>query len=209
MEALAIIDIHAHCVRTEVIGLLGGRYCPQTRELRILTSEPCASLDDHDLQCDMEPGQLLSSLTSADLCSPLSVSGGREGSVGTKALSSRRSVNECRNTVLTMLSRRLVSLAPHVRSQPVAQRPRDSAQLPTTLLSRATALRRSHSLALLLERVGSEPPRGQPSGLAVQVLVALRARDQRISDSVRINAQNHKNRQIGVSRDLQVDRLVS
>ena len=57
MEALAIIDIHAHCVRTEVIGLLGGRYCPQTRELKIMTSEPCASLDDHDLQCDMEPGQ--------------------------------------------------------------------------------------------------------------------------------------------------------
>ncbi|CAG2103735.1 unnamed protein product [Medioppia subpectinata] len=55
MEALAIIDIHAHCVRTEVIGLLGGTYCALSRELHILTAEPCASLDDHDLQCDMEP----------------------------------------------------------------------------------------------------------------------------------------------------------
>ncbi|CAG2167016.1 unnamed protein product [Oppiella nova] len=55
MEALAIIDIHAHCVRTEVIGLLGGTYCALSHELFILTAEPCASLDDHDLQCDMEP----------------------------------------------------------------------------------------------------------------------------------------------------------
>lgn len=55
MEALAVIDVHAHCVRTEVIGLLGGRFCEKTRELRVLTCEPCASLDDHDLQCDMEP----------------------------------------------------------------------------------------------------------------------------------------------------------
>jgi len=56
MEALAIIDVHAHCVKTEVIGLLGGIYCQQTQQLFILTAEPCASLDDHDLQCDMEPG---------------------------------------------------------------------------------------------------------------------------------------------------------
>jgi protein MYSM1 len=55
MEALAIIDIHAHCVKTEVIGLLGGVYCEQTQQLFILTAEPCASLEDHDLQCDMDP----------------------------------------------------------------------------------------------------------------------------------------------------------
>lgn len=56
MEALAIIDVHAHCVKTEVIGLLGGIYDQRTQQLFILTSEPCVSLDDHDLQCDMDPG---------------------------------------------------------------------------------------------------------------------------------------------------------
>lgn len=56
MEALAIVDVHAHCVQTEVIGLLGGLYCPKLSQLVILTAEPCLTLDDHEHQCEMDPG---------------------------------------------------------------------------------------------------------------------------------------------------------
>lgn len=58
IEALLIIDIHAHCMTTEVIGLLGGKFCKQTNQLFILTAEPCHTIDDHNLQCEMEPGNL-------------------------------------------------------------------------------------------------------------------------------------------------------
>ncbi|XP_053208844.1 histone H2A deubiquitinase MYSM1-like [Panonychus citri] len=57
VEALAIIDVHSHCVQTEVIGLLGGLYCSRYRQLNILTAEPCESLTcgTSDLQCEMDP----------------------------------------------------------------------------------------------------------------------------------------------------------
>lgn len=58
VEALAIIDIHSHCVETEVIGLLGGKFCSKYRQLLILTAEPCESLtaSTTDRQCEMDPG---------------------------------------------------------------------------------------------------------------------------------------------------------
>ncbi|XP_015790739.1 histone H2A deubiquitinase MYSM1 [Tetranychus urticae] len=57
VEALALIDVHSHCVQTEVIGLLGGLYCSRYRQLNILTAEPCESLTagTSDLQCEMDP----------------------------------------------------------------------------------------------------------------------------------------------------------
>lgn len=57
VEAVCIVDIHAHCVQTEVIGLLGGRFDPVTRQLFILTAEPCRSIaaTTTDLQCEMDP----------------------------------------------------------------------------------------------------------------------------------------------------------
>lgn len=57
VEVLTIIDIHAHCVSNEVIGLLGGRYCPIFKQLHILIAEPCKSISASttDLQCEMDP----------------------------------------------------------------------------------------------------------------------------------------------------------
>lgn len=57
VEVLAIIDIHAHCVSNEVIGLLGGRYCPIFKQLHVLVAEPCKSISASttDLQCEMDP----------------------------------------------------------------------------------------------------------------------------------------------------------
>lgn len=56
-EALAVIDVHAHCVQTEVIGFLGGHFCTVRKQLDILTAEPCRSIADSttDLQCEMDP----------------------------------------------------------------------------------------------------------------------------------------------------------
>ncbi|XP_074596977.1 histone H2A deubiquitinase MYSM1-like [Brevipalpus obovatus] len=60
VEALAIIDVHSHCVQTEVIGLLGGLYCSKYRQLNVMTAEPCESLTGYttDLQCEMDPVSL-------------------------------------------------------------------------------------------------------------------------------------------------------
>ena len=57
VEVLVVVDIHAHCVQTEVIGLLGGRFCPVRRELHVLVAEPCRSIPGSttDLQCEMDP----------------------------------------------------------------------------------------------------------------------------------------------------------
>ena len=57
VEVLTIIDIHAHCVSNEVIGLLGGRYCPVFKQLHVLIAEPCKSISASttDLQCEMDP----------------------------------------------------------------------------------------------------------------------------------------------------------
>ena len=57
VEALGVVDVHAHCVQTEVIGLLGGIYCSKLRKLHINIAEPCRSITDSttDLQCEMDP----------------------------------------------------------------------------------------------------------------------------------------------------------
>ena len=59
VEVLAVVDVHAHCVQTEVIGLLGGRFCANFRQLNILSAEPCRSItaSTTDLQCEMDPGE--------------------------------------------------------------------------------------------------------------------------------------------------------
>ncbi|XP_064604847.1 histone H2A deubiquitinase MYSM1-like [Liolophura sinensis] len=50
--ALAIVDIHAHVSKTEVIGLLGGQY--QEGRLEIVTAVPCVSVST-GMQCEMDP----------------------------------------------------------------------------------------------------------------------------------------------------------
>ena len=39
-----VMDFHAHLAKTEVIGLLGGQYDPETRSLYVRTVFPCNSL---------------------------------------------------------------------------------------------------------------------------------------------------------------------
>ncbi|KAI1280671.1 Deubiquitinase MYSM1 [Halotydeus destructor] len=57
VEALVVIDVHAHCVQTEVIGLLGGLYSHTLKCLIVMSAEPCRSITDNttDLQCEMDP----------------------------------------------------------------------------------------------------------------------------------------------------------
>ncbi|RKP24761.1 hypothetical protein SYNPS1DRAFT_29488 [Syncephalis pseudoplumigaleata] len=40
-SAMTIMDLHAHLLRTEVIGLLGGKFDPATKQIDILTAFPC------------------------------------------------------------------------------------------------------------------------------------------------------------------------
>ena len=54
---LVVMDAHAHLAKTEVIGLLGGRYLRETGKLHITRAEPCDSLST-GLQCEMDPGEL-------------------------------------------------------------------------------------------------------------------------------------------------------
>ncbi|XP_030627540.1 histone H2A deubiquitinase MYSM1 [Chanos chanos] len=53
-EALVVMDMHAHVSLGEVIGLLGGDYDEEKRELKICAAEPCSSLST-GLQCEMDP----------------------------------------------------------------------------------------------------------------------------------------------------------
>ncbi len=53
--ALAVMDMHAHLSKTEVIGLLGGQYCRERRQLTVWLAEPCDSLST-GMQCEMDPG---------------------------------------------------------------------------------------------------------------------------------------------------------
>ncbi|KAI7691527.1 hypothetical protein SSS_06962 [Sarcoptes scabiei] len=55
LDALALMDLHAHCFHTEVIGCLGGFYCKVTRTLHILAAEPCYSIENHETECEMDP----------------------------------------------------------------------------------------------------------------------------------------------------------
>ncbi|TPX44854.1 hypothetical protein SeLEV6574_g04262 [Synchytrium endobioticum] len=51
---LMIMDIHAHLAHTEIIGLLGGSFRPETKTLEITDVIPCNS-DSTDIQCEMDP----------------------------------------------------------------------------------------------------------------------------------------------------------
>jgi len=53
-NCLLMMDFHAHLVHTEVIGLLGGRYDPEARQLWVETVFPCNSLST-GIQCEMDP----------------------------------------------------------------------------------------------------------------------------------------------------------
>ncbi|XP_064624801.1 histone H2A deubiquitinase MYSM1-like [Lineus longissimus] len=53
-SAMAVMDVHAHTSKTEVIGLLGGHYNKERGALEILTAEPCNSLST-GMQCEMDP----------------------------------------------------------------------------------------------------------------------------------------------------------
>ncbi|XP_076440609.1 LOW QUALITY PROTEIN: deubiquitinase MYSM1-like [Babylonia areolata] len=52
--AMAVMDIHAHISRTEVIGMLGGRYDEGTSCLTISMAIPCKSIST-GMQCEMDP----------------------------------------------------------------------------------------------------------------------------------------------------------
>ncbi|KAJ1964511.1 hypothetical protein GGI12_001383 [Dipsacomyces acuminosporus] len=52
--ALALMDLHAHLMYTEIIGLLGGRYNAEKRELAVDVAFPCRSTST-TTECEMDP----------------------------------------------------------------------------------------------------------------------------------------------------------
>ena len=54
--SMAIMDIHSHLSKTEVIGLLGGRFIKEQGKLVVMMAEPCHSLST-GMQCEMDPGE--------------------------------------------------------------------------------------------------------------------------------------------------------
>lgn len=55
VDALVLIDVHAHLLKNEIIGFLGGDYCPITKTLFVSTAEPCQSINNDHYQCEMDP----------------------------------------------------------------------------------------------------------------------------------------------------------
>ena len=55
--ALIVMDIHAHISKTEVIGMLGGKYCREQGKLTVSMATPCNSIST-GMQCEMDPGEL-------------------------------------------------------------------------------------------------------------------------------------------------------
>ncbi|RKP10620.1 hypothetical protein THASP1DRAFT_27588 [Thamnocephalis sphaerospora] len=53
-SAMAIMDLHAHMLRTEVIGLLGGNFDADSKQLDIVCAFPCRGAST-DFQCEMDP----------------------------------------------------------------------------------------------------------------------------------------------------------
>ncbi|KAL1916961.1 uncharacterized protein VTP21DRAFT_5158 [Calcarisporiella thermophila] len=53
-ESLALMDFHAHLATTEIIGLLGGIYDPDVRQLTVTAAFPCRSMST-GIQCEMDP----------------------------------------------------------------------------------------------------------------------------------------------------------
>lgn len=54
VQALVVMDVHAHSSHLEVIGLLGGHHNPNTSTLHVTAAEPCESLST-GLECEMDP----------------------------------------------------------------------------------------------------------------------------------------------------------
>ncbi|KAL8590434.1 hypothetical protein ACOMHN_011647 [Nucella lapillus] len=52
--ALAVMDIHSHISRTEVIGMLGGQFHPTSACLTVSMAVPCKSIST-GMQCEMDP----------------------------------------------------------------------------------------------------------------------------------------------------------
>ncbi|KAJ1956665.1 hypothetical protein EC988_001229 [Linderina pennispora] len=53
-RALALMDLHAHLMYTEIIGLLGGRFSADTRRLDVDIAFPCHSTST-TTECEMDP----------------------------------------------------------------------------------------------------------------------------------------------------------
>ncbi|KAL4235755.1 Myb-like [Mactra antiquata] len=53
-SSLIILDIHSHICKTEVIGLLGGKYCDKLNILTVTMATPCNSIST-GMQCEMDP----------------------------------------------------------------------------------------------------------------------------------------------------------
>ncbi|WAR24284.1 MYSM1-like protein, partial [Mya arenaria] len=53
-SSLMIMDMHSHISKTEVIGMLGGRYCPGRGKLTVVQAIPCKSVST-GMQCEMDP----------------------------------------------------------------------------------------------------------------------------------------------------------
>lgn len=58
-SALIVMDIHSHISKTEVIGMLGGKFCLEQGKLTITMAIPCNSIST-GMQCEMDPGKLTS-----------------------------------------------------------------------------------------------------------------------------------------------------
>lgn len=57
MEAVVIMDIHAHSSIVEAGGLLGGHYDTSSKTLFIKMASPCQS-ESTKVQCDLCPGTM-------------------------------------------------------------------------------------------------------------------------------------------------------
>ncbi|KAJ1908089.1 hypothetical protein LPJ81_000328 [Coemansia sp. IMI 209127] len=53
--ALALMDLHAHLMYTEIIGLLGGRFDAAKGALHIETAFPCRNISSSTTECEMDP----------------------------------------------------------------------------------------------------------------------------------------------------------
>ena len=53
-KAMIMMDLHAHLLKTEVIGFLAGKWDPKERLLEVDSAIPCRSVDHSDLQNTMD-----------------------------------------------------------------------------------------------------------------------------------------------------------
>ena len=62
-SALIVMDIHSHISKTEVIGMLGGKFCEEQGKLTITMATPCNSIST-GMQCEMDPGNNIARIVS-------------------------------------------------------------------------------------------------------------------------------------------------